>query len=121
MHLLEPVKKKKRGQKQVAPTQNPTPITVTVNPVPPSHSSPYHPMTPPVRIVPNPYATHQYYGTPQLSNNPYAFMQYPYTMPGPAAPFYGLYQTPIRAAVSNPLYSSQNEQASSSRANQNSN
>ena len=54
----------------------------------------------------------------QLSNNPYAFMQYPYTMP--AAPFYGYFQTPMRAAVPNPpCTSSQNGQASSSSASQN--
>ena len=49
------------------------------------------------------------------------FHAIPLYNPRPAAPFYGYYQTPIQSVVSNPLYSSWNEQVSSSRANQNSN
>ena len=53
-----------------------------------------------------------------LASNPYAFMQYPYTMP--VAPFYGYFQTPMRATVPNPPHiSSQNRQASSLSAGQN--
>jgi hypothetical protein len=112
------VTKKKRGQKQIVPTQNPTrtPIAVAVNPAPPSNSAialqhVTYSTTPPALplAIPNSYyATQQYYATPQgpqLHNNPYAFMQYPYTVP-PAPPFYGYFQTPVRPGV--PYTSSRN-------------
>ena len=102
-----------------------------VNPAPPSDSAAlqhatYHSTTPPVPrgiqvAIPNTYATHQYFATPQgpqLPYNPYSFMRYAYTTP-PAPPFYGYWQTPMRPAVPNTAYTtSQNEQASSSNADQ---
>jgi hypothetical protein len=120
----QPITKKKRGQKQFAPTQNPNWIpTAVTNPAPPSHSQnvTYH-STPPVPFaiqpIPNPYATQQYYATPQGPQpyNLYSFMRYAYTTP----PFYGYFQTPMQPVVppapNTPYRSSQNEQASSSSA-----
>jgi hypothetical protein len=123
------VTKKKRGKTQFTPTgtQNPTrtPTAVTVNPAPPSHlqNLTYH-STPPVPFavqpITTPYATQQYYATPQGPQpyNPYTFMRYAYTTP----PFYGYFQTPMRPVVptvpNTPYGTSQNEQASSSSADQ---
>ena len=125
-HGDQHVTKKKRGQKQFAPspTQNPTrtPIAVTVDPAPPSYSATltHHSTTP--SAIPNSYVTHQHYATPQglqIPYNPYTFLRYPYTLP-PAPAFYGYFQTPIRPAVPNTPYTSfsQNEQASSSSTDQ---
>ena len=77
LHQDQHLTKRQRVQNQIAPTQNPTrtPIAVTVNPAPPSHSATlphptYHSMIPPIPI-PNTYATHQIYATPQHIGQPH--------------------------------------------------
>lgn len=123
LHQEQHVTKKKRGEKQVVPTQNPmqTPIAVTVHPAPPSSSMlrhvtyPSHSPTPEVLpiAIPNAFATHRYYATPQgpqLPYNPYSYMRYTYTTP-PGPPFYGYFPTPIQPVT--PNMTSQNEQAPS--------
>jgi hypothetical protein len=90
---------KKRAPKHVAPTQNPTPTTVTANPALSSH---WHPATPTAIATPHPYATPQYYATPHhLPHNPYSFMRYPLPYPMPGHPqstptFYSYLQTPMQ-------------------------
>ena len=81
----EPAAKKKRGQKQVAPS-TPTPVNRPALPVPTSIAAPH------------PYAMPQHYATPQhIPYNPYSFMQYAYAMPAhPPPPFYGYFQTPMQ-------------------------
>jgi len=93
----QPAAKKRRGQKQVAPAQNPTPTAVTINTAPPSHSTTPAPGS--IGTL-HPYAMHQHYATPQLSYNPYTFLRYPYAMP-PPTPFYGHFQTLLQPAVHN--------------------
>ena len=125
LHQDQHVTKRQRVQNQIAPTQNPTrtPIAVTVNPAPPSHSATlphptYHSMIPPIPI-PNTYATHQIYATPQgpqVAYNPYSFMRYAYTTP--PAPFYGYYQTPMRPVVPNMPYINEQVSLASSSADQ---